>query len=210
MNFGQMKTKVADYLNRSDLSAIVPDFINSVIHHLEKKYNFNYMLSTTQSFSFVSGTYSYAIPTRYKSTKWFKWDDQGDLVDITKKSEEDALRLYPDYTYDTGEPRTFSYIPATSTFLIRPTPDDSYTGYQRCWTFSADLSADEDTHWLLTNAWEVILYGALKEAAPYLLGDQRLLVWTGLYKEAINELKDYELDEEVSGADMTSEPTYPN
>lgn len=208
MTFGQMKTKVADYLNRSDLTSIIPDFINSVIHHLEKKYNFNYMLSTTQTFNFVDGTYTYAVPTRYKSTKAFNYDDNGDLVPIVKKDEDDALRIYPDYTDDTGEPKTFSYLPATSTFLIRPTPDASYTGYGRFWIFSADLSNDGDTHWLLTNAWEVVLYGALKEAAPYLIEDNRLIVWTALYKEAIKELKDYEFDEDTSGADMTSEPAY--
>lgn len=209
MNFGQMKTKVSDYLNRSDLSAIVPDFINSSIHHLEKKHNFNYMLSATETFSLVDGTYEYDVPSGYKAVSWFKWDDNGDLVDLVKKSESEATRYYPDYTNDTGDPELYSYLPATSKFLIRPTPDDSYTAYMRYWAFSADLSADEDTHWLLTNFWEVVLYGALKEAAPYLRDDNRIILWTGLYKEAIKELRDYEFDEGVIGSENTSEPTYP-
>ncbi|MCE2482978.1 MAG: hypothetical protein J4F33_08875 [Alphaproteobacteria bacterium] len=50
------------------------------------------------------------------------------------------------------------------------------------------LAADGDSDWLLANAPEVHLYGVLLESAPYLRSDERLAMWATLYNGAIDGL----------------------
>jgi len=53
----------------------------------------------------------------------------------------------------------------------------------------ADLSDSNSSNWILAGYPDVYLYGALTEAAPYLIDDERVGVWKSLYTEAINTLK---------------------
>jgi hypothetical protein len=46
-----------------------------------------------------------------------------------------------------------------------------------------------DPSWYVTNAPEVLLYGALLEAAPFIREDPRIPVWRELYLEAVETLK---------------------
>ena len=50
------------------------------------------------------------------------------------------------------------------------------------------LVEDGDSDWLLANAPEVHLYGVLLESAPYLRADERLAMWATLYNGAIDGL----------------------
>ena len=46
-----------------------------------------------------------------------------------------------------------------------------------------------DGSWYVVNAPEVLIYGSLLEAVPFIHGDERLMVWQALYQDAINTLK---------------------
>ena len=47
------------------------------------------------------------------------------------------------------------------------------------------LSESNTTNSILTNYPELYLYGALAESSPFLMQDERLNTWAGLYKEAL-------------------------
>ncbi len=43
------------------------------------------------------------------------------------------------------------------------------------------LDEDSQTNWLTENAPEVLLYGTLLEATPFLKNDERIPVWQNMY-----------------------------
>lgn len=51
------------------------------------------------------------------------------------------------------------------------------------------LSAAVQTNWLITDAPDVYLYGALLEAAPYLNNDPRIATWQGLLTAGMMDLQ---------------------
>jgi len=55
-----------------------------------------------------------------------------------------------------------------------------------------ELLTPTSTNWLLENAYDVYLYGALQEAEPFLRNDERIPVWSGRWSAAIEELREAE------------------
>jgi hypothetical protein len=55
-----------------------------------------------------------------------------------------------------------------------------------------------DPSWYVTNAPEVLLYGSLMEAAPFIHDDPRLPVWQQLFTDALNTLREENDNAEVS------------
>jgi len=51
------------------------------------------------------------------------------------------------------------------------------------------LSASNANNWILTSYPDVYLYGALLEASPYLVEDERVNVWAQLYAAAVGTLR---------------------
>jgi len=52
----------------------------------------------------------------------------------------------------------------------------------------APLVHDDDTNWLLENAYDVYLYGSLAHSAAWLGDDARMPMWKQAYAEAVSEL----------------------
>jgi hypothetical protein len=46
----------------------------------------------------------------------------------------------------------------------------------------------QPTNWLLRDAPDIYLHGALLQSAPYLRDDERIATWGGLYSRAVEEL----------------------
>ena len=70
------------------------------------------------------------------------------------------------------------------------------------------LTEDEPTNWLLTKAPELYLYGALIEAAPFMMDDARIQGWMTLFLGALKDLKaEDSLGRYSPGAARVSGPT---
>ena len=63
--------------------------------------------------------------------------------------------------------------------------------------------AEETDNWLLLEAPDVYLYGALLHSAPYLADDQRVAVWAQLYGAAVQRLNEVSEDARFSGSGLT-------
>ena len=61
------------------------------------------------------------------------------------------------------------------------------------------LSDIETSNWLLNDAPDVLLYGALLQSAPYLVDDARVQVWAGLYQSGVEALNIENEKARVSG-----------
>jgi len=64
------------------------------------------------------------------------------------------------------------------------------------------LSDANTTEAMLTNNPDVYLYGALLEAEPFLMNDQRVQLWSTALREAINEIQLQDNRDRHSGSAM--------
>lgn len=204
MTFADLKTKVADYIKRTDLTSVVPTFIQIAQRKIERQYNFKYMevrATTASSEAYLT------LPARFKELIWFKVKDGNLYYDLNHTAPAHALSLYPDIVSNTGIPAYVATMTNQNEFLIRPTPDKSYTFDIYYYNYLAELSADGDTNWLTNNAWELLLYGAMIEAELYMHNDERVATWATLLSDAAAQLLKAEKLEQLSGShlEMTSE-----
>lgn len=69
-------------------------------------------------------------------------------------------------------------------WLVVPTPDAAYPVEIIYYQLPPLLDEEHQTNWLTDNAPEVLLYGTLLEAAPFLKNDERIPVWQNMYDRA--------------------------
>lgn len=87
----------------------------------------------------------------------------------------------------TGRPRLYAVV--NDEIQFAPAPDAAYTAEMVYWKKLDPLSALTATNWLLANAPDVYLFGALVEAAAYLGDDAHLGSWDARYQSAIGRLQ---------------------
>jgi hypothetical protein len=87
----------------------------------------------------------------------------------------DTPLFYADYDYDN--------------WFVAPTPNSAYAFEALCYTRLQPLDSATQTNWLTQNAPNAMLFGTLKQTAPFLKDDARLAVWSGLFSAAVAALK---------------------
>lgn len=210
MTFSSLKTKIADYLARSDLSSQIEDFINSAMHQVEK----GYMNPSTGHFESLiwrramevkttgTSTNDYiAFPTRYKEVKSLFITDDDKQVRLVKQDYGEMIEEYNLGTADKRRPIQFAPVYADSKFYLRPYPDKTYSYELISYNYSADLAVStNENNWWTDNAWEILLYGALLESKPYLFDDIRIPIWEKKYLEQITLHQTMEKNEIYAGS----------
>ena len=74
-------------------------------------------------------------------------------------------------------------------WFVAPTPDQAYAFEAICYTRLQPLASDNQTNWLTQNAPNALLFGVLKQTAPFLKDDPRLATWNALFDQAMASLK---------------------
>jgi len=191
--FTELKTAIADFLNREDLTATIPTFISLAEADLNRRVRHWRML--TRSASTVSARYV-EIPTDWLETVWLTVDDRtlrpighADLLD--RYEAADGVGGKPQYYAMTGEG-----------FELSPVPDDTYDADLLYYAKLPALSDSVADNWLLTYAPDAYLYGALVHSAPYLKDDPRLQVWAALSKSAVDSLNAESMKARHSGTGL--------
>lgn len=186
MNFKEVQDTVALWLNRDDLSTAISTFINNTISSIERKFNFQYM---ERLVSMTASTHELVAPSDYKSLRYsFIVDSYGERILLTKKDAKAAIALYPNFEQHIGLPKCISTIDGGRTFLLRPTPDVDYTIEFAYYAKSSPLINDTDTNWLTDNAPDVLLYGALLNAEPFLATTDLIPVWQSRFDSELSSI----------------------
>lgn len=175
--YSEMKTAVANWLHRSDLTSRVPEFIALAEDRIGLALRVRAM-ETTGDLTISSQTT--ALPTGFVAARRLYLGTAPVRLDFYPPEEFWLLGAAD----DTGRPRMFTI--EGDSIAVAPSPDASYTGKLLYYKKFTALSADADTNWILSNARGLYLYGALLEAAPFIKDDPRLPLWGQMY-EAILE-----------------------
>lgn len=171
MNIGQLKTKVADWLDRTDLDSQIGDFVELAAQRIYRT------ARTPTNERLLAGSATdgkFELPESFIAVRWIQVND----VTLTAAP---GSEVYPDVA---GQPQFYGRVGDFIWFYPRQTTD-----FVMSYFIIEDFSSDSDEPALLQVATDAFLYGALVEAAPYLQDDQRLAVWESKYQLAMGTLK---------------------
>jgi hypothetical protein len=178
-NFSELKTAIADWLDRSDQDAVIPVFIQLTEKDMQQKLRHHKMV--IKSYSNVDANDGViALPSDWLEARNLEVGD----IQITYQSPDvlDMFRNTDDGTSTT--PRYYSFY--DSNIEIWPVPSEDYTiemDYYQTLPPLADSS--NNTNWLLDISPNAYLYGSLVHSAPYLRDDTRVALWAKMYNEAL-------------------------
>lgn len=195
MNYGQLKAAIANRLSRTNLTAVIPDFITLGESRLYAGFKdvevqvaplrLSAMLAT-ETASLVS------LPTDFLELHRFTVPDgysSRALEFITP--EEFASKLQ-----NVSGPRYYTLQDGGVTVQGGPPASFVFAYYKRFPT----LAADADTNWLLTNHPGIYLYSALIEAYAHIKDDARILTAARMYAAAANAVIDSDRAARHSGS----------
>ena len=175
--YSELQTAVGDFLNRSDLTSAIPNFIALAEADVNRRLrHWRMEVNTTLT---ANAQYE-DLPTGWLETVRMSVSG-GPRLELLAHPEMEAKRAKAENA--TGEPRFYAFVAGQIEFF--PTPDGDYTINHAYIGKTDALSDAAPTNWLLTDHPDVLLYGALTHSAPYLVEDQRVPVWSALYEQAL-------------------------
>jgi hypothetical protein len=196
MNYGQLKAAIATRLGRTNLTAVIPDFIalgESRLYHGFRDLDVSVPGLRLRAQLAIETASLAALPADFLAV---------DRLTVPGAYAPRAL------TYVT--PEEFVSLPAT-TCPLRYTLMNGLIvvegGAPAAFTLSyykkfTALVADADTNWLLSNAPNIVLYSALIEAYAHLKDDMRIPTAGRMYAAAANALIQTDMDERHSGSTL--------
>lgn len=195
-SFATLQTAVTDYLARSDLSTFTENFIQNAESKLYKRLRIRAMEKTYNS-AISSGVLS--VPSDYVQMK----HAYVNTSPITWLERLSAEQIYSKYPVRSGAEIPKYYAREASSFIFGPYPGDYSVNSIYYSRFTA-LSSANSTNWFIDEAPDLLLYGSLLEAEPFIKNDNRLTVWKSFYDDSFMAVRDEERREGLSGGSLAT------
>lgn len=196
-SYSALKTTVASYLARSDLTAMIPDFIRLAELRLQRDLRIRQMLTVAQATT-TGGISTVGVPSDFLEMR----DIHIVANPVRTLSYEAPNSFYRNTrSAESGVPNSYTVLADDMQFA--PIPDSTYTLQMLYYAKPPVLSDTNASNVFLANTPDALLYGALGEAEPYLMNDARLQIWAALYDRAVNSISVADQASEYSGQPMT-------
>lgn len=178
--YSELKTAVADFLNRDDLTDVIPTFIalgEAQISRDLRHWRQQRRVTTTlnEGFEFLPSDFLEAVHFYIDTGEGEKTLEFASMAEISRRKMNNAGI--------SGEPAVYT-INAGQIEVV-PAPDDSYPLALVYYGKTVSLSDETTTNWLLSYFPDIYLYASLMHSAPYLQEDQRISVWGQMYAQGI-------------------------
>jgi len=194
--YAELQTSVADFLNRDDLTSIIPTFIRLAEARIDR--DLRHWRQERRDMLLLDAQYA-ALPETFLQPIRLQIMT-GPTGEVAPISTAQMLQLRGDRSDLAGPPTNYA-ITAGQIELL-PTPDDTYEASIVYYGRIPALSVSNTTNWLLTEAPDTYLYGSLVHAAPYLKDDQRITVWESLFKLSLDTLNSSSEDAKYGGTGL--------
>tara|TARA_R110002020_G_scaffold285503_1_gene501021 strand:+ start:454 stop:1104 length:651 start_codon:yes stop_codon:yes gene_type:complete len=183
MTYSELKTAVANYLNRSDLDSMMDTFIQQTEAVLNRKLRTKDMVKRATA---TADAQYLTLPT-----DWLEAIN----VEITSNNFSplmqmsiESLDVYRKKNgSSTGQPVYYSLV--DDTMELCPTPDGSYELQLTYFSKVSALSSSNTSNFVSTSYPDVYLYGCLRTASIYLMEDDRAAGFTNLFDKALEEMR---------------------
>lgn len=199
-NHGTLKTEIASYLARADLTDHIPGFItlceDRIAHDLRIP-----AMETTEDLTidqqFIAKPTGYLEGRRiYLATN-----------PVTKVEFMSTNNFWAKFVSSlTGRPSVFTA--EGSNLVFGPAPDATYTGKILFYKRLTALASDADTNWVLQNARGLYLYGALLEAQPFIRNDPRIATWAAMWDNTLDRVQRAADREQHSGGTLVMQTDF--
>lgn len=198
--YSELQTAVANWLDRGDLGTRIPEFIALAEADINSQF-LHRDIENTSTLTGTVGSHTIALPTGYRSplNMWLLWSGSAGT-----QSMRALTRATMHITTVNSIPSAWA-IDGNNIYFDCPVNSTSDYSFLFRWAGSVALSDTTTTNLVLTNYPNVYLFGALREAAPYLRDPEALAMWDAKYQEAIEKAKAKEFREKAQTT-LSTEP----
>lgn len=176
--YADLKTSVANYLARTDLTDQIPDFIGLAERRIRREVRIREM-SVSVELTATAGSNSLSLPADFLEARDFVV--VGNPTQPMNYLSPSALSRNP-LSSVSGKPKDYTIL--ANEFQLSPSPDFAYTLNLLYYANPTFLSDSNQSNVFLVNVPDMLLYAALLEAEPYLMNDARLTTWVSMYERA--------------------------
>lgn len=177
--YTELKAAIADFLNRDDLTSVIPTFIS--LAEVDMNRNVRHWRMENRASAEVDSQYS-AIPADMVEPIRLHLETTN-FRPLIATSSTDLQERRSDGLDVAGKPQYYAFTQGE--IELYPTPDATYNLEMNYYARIPTLSGAVATNWMLTYFPDSYLYGALAHSAPYLGEDARTQTWAALYQNAI-------------------------
>ena len=195
--FAQLKTAAANWLDRSDLTARIPEFITLAEARFNRVLRIRDMETVSTAISTTAGTREYSLPTGFVQMKEFHLSTDP-LTPLAYITPEMMTRLWAGSSK--GRPEVFTVI--ADNVRLGPNPDAVYTTSMLYYKTFTALSDSATTNDMLTNNPDVYLYGTLLEAEPFIMNDARVPLWLQAFEKAVGDIQNQDNKDRHPGSQL--------
>jgi len=192
--YSELTTAVANWLDRDDLTLRIPEFVTLA----EAKFNRTLRLRSMEAkytADTVAGQRNLALPTGYIQMRNFQVNTSP-LTTLSYVTPEIYDRLWGGSTL--GIPKFYTILANEVSF--GPIPASVVEVEMLFYKNFTNLSSTVATNWLITNAPDAYLYGAMVQAEPFIMNDERVAIWGAFLNKAIQELQEQDNKDRHSGS----------
>ena len=183
--YANLKTEIANYLNRTDLTSYLDTFIDLAELKLSRDLAVP-AFRKRQTGTLTSSDPFLTLPTDLVTLEYFQLNNSNVRTSLLLKSDEFMQEFWPNRT-STGTPKYYAYFD-NSTIYVAPTPSAN-TPVEISYRRRLDaLSSSNTSNWLTTDAYDALLYACLIEASHYNRNDKLLQYHSGLYQKAVQDV----------------------
>jgi len=180
--YAELKTNIAEFLNRDDLASISSTFISLAEDDLNLR--LRHWRQEKRSTAEIDTQYS-AIPADMLEIIRF-YTTSGDTRPLELISQAEMLDRKFRNLNTSGQPAYYALT--AGEIEVYPVPDGTYTSELYYYSRIPALSDSNTSNWVLDYYSSAYLYGSLIHSAPYLKDDARIQVWAALYQNAIDAI----------------------
>ena len=180
--YAELQTSIGDWLNRSDLTSVIPDFISLAESEFTRNLRHRKMITRSDA----------TIDSEYTQTPddWFQTQTlilETNPVTKLQYLTPDALNEKRAAAVANGKPLFYTMI--GTEIQVYPVPSGDYTAELVYYAKIPSLSDANTTNWMLQFAPDIYLFGSLLQSAPYLADDQRIAVWNSMYQSKVSDIE---------------------
>lgn len=181
-NYAELKTAVANFMARSDLTNQIPDFITMAESRMSRELETREQEKRSQA-TLVAGDEYILLPNDFREVREVKINASPTRV-LTYYSPSALDSMYS--SNGQGMPEGYSIVGLE--LKMRPIPDSAYT-QEIVYIGSLPNISNTTTPILFTRSPDLYLYGALAEGYAYLLDEARAAQYDQKFTRILEEIK---------------------
>lgn len=200
-SYSDLQTTIAGYLARTDLTTQIPDFIRLAETRLRRDLRIRQMLKSVTTAT-VAADSTVELPSDFLEVRDFVV--VGNPVQPLNYYSPSAFNRNT-RTWEIGKPNSYTVL--ANDFQLSPVPDTVYTVQLFYFAAPTFLSDANTSNVFLANTPDALLYGALLEAAPYLMDDARINTWGTMFDRAMASITRSDEQGQYSGVPLAIKTT---